>query len=175
MDKNSEPQTAATPTEPTQKEQQKPLHEEGTTLFSEADLEKLIQHVLQKHYYNVTVITEEETSNIPALHTADPPVIPERAMNIDTQQEENINKRGDEAKVEQASQEEDNTLIAQEDRLKQAYQELKEEGLRISGRALAQRAHVRRSTCLEWLRTYEQAQQGQSHPQKQDTEPLTIL
>jgi hypothetical protein len=74
-----------------------------------------------------------------------------------------------------SSQEDDNTLIAQEDRLKQAYQELKKEGIRISGRALAQRAHVRRSTCLEWLRTYEPELQGQSHPQEQDTEPLIQL
>ena len=127
MDKNSESQTTAKSAEPSQQEQHKPLQEEKTTHFSEADLEKLIQNVFQKHYYNVTVITEEETSNIPALHT-DPPVIPERARNIDTQQEENINKRGDEAKVELASQEEDNTLIAQEDRLKQAYQALKRRG-----------------------------------------------
>jgi hypothetical protein len=174
VNKNSEPQTIANSAELAPKEQQKPLQEERTMPFSEADLEKLIHLVLQKHSYNVTVITEEEISNVPALHPPAPPVIPERASNIDIQKEESTDKRGDEAKVELSSQEDDNTLIAQEDRLKQAYQELKEEGIRISGRALAQRAHVRRSTCLEWLRTYEQELQEQSrlHPLEQNTEPL---
>ena len=38
-------------------------------------------------------------------------------------------------------------------RLVHAYQELVTEGKRISGRALAIRAHVRRTTCNQWLAT----------------------
>jgi hypothetical protein len=49
--------------------------------------------------------------------------------------------------------------IGQEERILQAYQELKYEGQPISGRTLAQRAHVRRVTCLEWLRTNKQLSQ----------------
>ncbi len=35
-----------------------------------------------------------------------------------------------------------------------AYQDLETEGKRISGRALAARAHVRRTTCNQWLATH---------------------
>ena len=43
-----------------------------------------------------------------------------------------------------------------QERLEQAYQSLLAEGKKPSGRALAQRAHVHRSTCVEWLRTHHQ-------------------
>ena len=153
---------------------------------------------MQKYYNTRTVIKEENASGA-ALATTGQPVLPERASNRDIHQEpkqgrpgeeeishvqskvqdsskhtETIYKEEDEA--ETSSQEDDIALIGQEDRLRKAYQELKEEGQRISGRLLAQRAHVRRSTCLEWLRTYdEDEQQGPIHTpaHEQDTEPLT--
>src|SRR5450755_3604674 len=42
------------------------------------------------------------------------------------------------------------------ERLEQAYQSLLAEGKKPSGRALAERAHVHRSTCVEWLRIKQQ-------------------
>ena len=41
--------------------------------------------------------------------------------------------------------------LMREDRLEQAYQALVAEGAKVSARALAERAHVHRSTCAEWL------------------------
>ena len=43
-----------------------------------------------------------------------------------------------------------------QERLEQAYQSLLAEGKKPSGRALAERAHVHRSTCVEWLRVKQQ-------------------
>ncbi len=43
-----------------------------------------------------------------------------------------------------------------QERLELAYQSLLAEGKKPSGRALAERAHVHRSTCVEWLRTHHQ-------------------
>ena len=56
-----------------------------------------------------------------------------------------------------------------EQRLERAYQELKDEGERISGRTLAARAHLRRTTCNQWLATYdptssdEESKEGAHH------------
>jgi hypothetical protein len=46
----------------------------------------------------------------------------------------------------------DASEASQEKKLEHAYQELLSAGERISGRALAKRAHVHRMTCNEWLR-----------------------
>jgi hypothetical protein len=43
-----------------------------------------------------------------------------------------------------------------QERLEQAYQSLLAEGKKPSGRALAERVHVHRSTCVEWLRMKQQ-------------------
>lgn len=43
-----------------------------------------------------------------------------------------------------------------QERLEQAYQSMLAEGKKPSGRALAERAHVHRSTCVEWLRVKQQ-------------------
>jgi len=49
-------------------------------------------------------------------------------------------------------------------RLEQAYQSLVAEGKKPSGRALAERAHVHRSTCVEWLRVrQQQAPENEQH------------
>jgi hypothetical protein len=63
-----------------------------------------------------------------------------------------------------ANQEEqqDDPLEEREARLVRAYQELEAEGKRISGRALATLAHVRRTTCNQWLVKY--------HPEIADEE-----
>jgi hypothetical protein len=48
----------------------------------------------------------------------------------------------------------DDSPQARESRLARAYQELAAEGKRVSGRALAARAHLRRTTCTQWLAMY---------------------
>ncbi len=53
------------------------------------------------------------------------------------------------------AQPESNEVPAQQ-RIEQAYQSLVAEGKKPSGRALAERAHVHRSTCVEWLRMMQQ-------------------
>ncbi len=49
---------------------------------------------------------------------------------------------------------------SREERLERAYQELVAEGRKISGRTLAARAHLHRSSCTQWLRAYPKTQQG---------------
>ena len=64
-----------------------------------------------------------------------------------------------------------------EARLARAYQELEAEGKRISGRALATRAHMRRSTCNQWLAThhpeflYEEPEEHTEHTPRQGDGP----
>ena len=48
------------------------------------------------------------------------------------------------------------TQEEREARIERAYLELKAEGKRISGRSLAARAHIHRSTCNQWLENYQQ-------------------
>lgn len=47
-------------------------------------------------------------------------------------------------------------------KLEQAFQELQAEGARISGRALAKRAHIHRLTCNQWLRERQPEGKGES-------------
>ncbi len=54
---------------------------------------------------------------------------------------------------EQRTQETTSFLAAYDERPRQAYDTLQAEGEKITGRALAQRAHVRRSTSTAWLRS----------------------
>ena len=56
------------------------------------------------------------------------------------------------AKIEEEQQED--LPEEREIKLMRAYQDLETEGKRISGRALAARAHVRRTTCNQWLATH---------------------
>lgn len=46
--------------------------------------------------------------------------------------------------------------VPPQQRIEEAYQSLVAEGKKPSGRALAERAHVHRSTCVEWLRVKQQ-------------------
>jgi hypothetical protein len=64
----------------------------------------------------------------------------------------------DQADLEQQSEE------ARDIRLARAYQELVAQGKRISGRALAAHAHLRRSTCNQWLALHhpESVDEGQA-------------
>ncbi|WP_151756736.1 hypothetical protein [Dictyobacter vulcani] len=169
--------------------------------FTQDDLERLLEAALQKHYDNRTVVKEEGISNV-TLAITPLPALPEKINNRDIHQDshqenlgieqkpksqskiqdslqhaEVISKQEDETVTETFLEEDDMASAGQEDRLLKAYQDIKEEGQRMSGRLLAQRARVRRSTCLEWLRAYEEKQQGQNHKQshKQNTEPLTQI
>jgi hypothetical protein len=56
--------------------------------------------------------------------------------------------------------------VDREERLEHAYQALLLEGHVISARRLAERAHVHRSTCIEWLRLRQQEGNGSHAPQQ---------
>jgi hypothetical protein len=59
--------------------------------------------------------------------------------------------------------------------MERAYQELLKEGQKISGRTLAERAHVHRATCVEWLREHRWGIQGYQRAEAQgDLEPPEI-
>ncbi len=51
-------------------------------------------------------------------------------------------------------------VMSREERLERAYQELVAEGRKISGRTLAERAHMHRSLCTEWLRAHQETRPG---------------
>lgn len=55
------------------------------------------------------------------------------------------------------------------ERLEQAYQALVAAGKKPSGRALAQQAHVHRSTCMEWLRDRQQQPKEDEPAQERST------
>ncbi len=55
---------------------------------------------------------------------------------------------------EQSSGEAQQEELSQDQRLERAYQVLKAEGRKPSGRALAERAHIHRSTCNAWLKAH---------------------
>jgi hypothetical protein len=50
----------------------------------------------------------------------------------------------------------DDSQVEREERLERAFQSLIAEGKKLSGRALAERAHVHRSTCITWLQVRQQ-------------------
>lgn len=58
---------------------------------------------------------------------------------------------GDQQNPPEESERQDDVSEEREAHLQQAYQELKAEGQRISGRTLAARAHIRRTTRNRWL------------------------
>jgi hypothetical protein len=62
--------------------------------------------------------------------------------------------------------------LGREERMERAYQELLKEGQKISGRTLAERAHVHRARCVEWLRERRWGIQGYQRAEAQgDPEP----
>ena len=61
------------------------------------------------------------------------------------------------------------TLEEREARIERAYLELKAEGKRISGRSLAARVHIHRSTCNHWLESYQQRTSIEA-PEPEDSE-----
>lgn len=64
--------------------------------------------------------------------------------------------------------------VPSQDRLEQAYQSLIAEGKKPSGRALAERAHVHRSTCVEWLRMKQrQARENEPLPEKLESDGVS--
>lgn len=60
------------------------------------------------------------------------------------------------SRLDEENQGEQSDDLSEERNIKllHAYQELEAEGKRISGRSLAARAHIRRSTCNQWLALY---------------------
>ena len=80
-------------------------------------------------------------------------VFPEVLQEISQQRITALSSRQNEKSENEEEQQED-LPEEREIRLIRAYQDLEAEGKRISGRALAARAHVRRTTCNQWLATH---------------------
>jgi hypothetical protein len=106
-----------------------------------------------------TMVTEEqETLPLPPVQTTTKPTEQEVCSSISPTDTEN--------ETQAEAQELPGGDIPSEERearLARAYHELQAEGERISGRALAARAHVRRSTCNQWLAAH--------HPEVTNEEP----
>lgn len=65
--------------------------------------------------------------------------------------------------------------VPPQQRMEQAYQSLVAEGKKPSGRALAERAHVHRSTCVEWLRMKQHlAPENERLPEEPERDDLSV-
>ncbi len=65
--------------------------------------------------------------------------------------------------------------VPPQQRMEQAYQSLVAEGKKPSGRALAERAHVHRSTCVEWLRMKQHlAPENELLPEEPERDDLSV-
>jgi hypothetical protein len=115
----------------------------GGTSLSMTELAHLLQILVQQHG---TTISEEQ------------PALPSVAQAAETDTQSNEMRATQEPVVPGPEPHElaEETLEEREARIERAYLELKAEGKRISGRSLAARAHIHRSTCNQWLESYQQ-------------------
>ncbi len=96
-------------------------------------LAQIVKALAQKS--ETTITEEKEEQSVPLLEAGD--------------------DDGESDSQNPAEQVNERTQESLEARLERAYQELLSEGERISGRALAKRAHAHRLTCNQWLRERE--------------------
>jgi hypothetical protein len=92
------------------------------------------------------IIEEQETMPLPAVRTIAESSVQQASPSISQEDTENKTEAEDQELLGG-----DISSDEREEKLAHAYQDLQAEGERISGRALAARAHVRRSTCNQWL------------------------
>ncbi len=80
--------------------------------------------------------------------------------------------RGTLGEVEQHVVPQEESSMERDERLERAYHSLFAEGKTPSGRALAERAHIHRSTCVEWLRARQQqtVESGQVQEEQRNEE-----
>src|SRR5262249_44718124 len=107
------------------------------------EIEALVYQLIAKALtqQQQTVITEEQEASTPLLS--------QPSSNV--AQKQDVLPPADLTTGQQEAPDESEPPDEGEERLQRAYQELKAEGQRISGRTLAARAHVRRTTCNRWL------------------------
>jgi hypothetical protein len=142
------------PQEPSSPDELGPL--EGTSL-SMTELAHLLKILVQQHG---TTINEEQHALFSVAEVAETGTQSNemRATQEPVMPEPELPGLGEE------------TLEEREARIERAYLELKAEGKRISGRALAARAHIHRSTCNQWLEHYQQ-RTGFGATEQEDREP----
>jgi hypothetical protein len=141
------------PQEPSYPDELAPL--EGTSL-SITELAHLFKILVQQHG---TTISEEQHTLLSVAHAAE----------TDTQSNEmRATSEPVVSELEPPGLAEE-TLEEREARIERAYLELKAEGKRISGRSLAARAHIHRSTCNQWLENYQQRKDsGEPEPEEDE-------
>ncbi len=119
----------------------------------------------QCHAKAAQQVFEEQASSITEMPVATTTTSQEQTVPLDPLQEKQTRQQESASEArsvrsgsagdyqEQRTQEVAGFLAAYDERLRQAYDTLQAEGEKITGRALAQRAHVRRSTCTAWLQS----------------------
>jgi len=134
-------------------------NESITAMVKEQMTEALVPIMKALAKQGMTIVTEEqERLPLPLVQTMTKPT--EQQVYSSTPQRDTENETQAEAQELPGG---DIPSEEREARLARAYHELQAEGERISGRALAARAHVRRSTCNQWLAAH--------HPEVTNEEP----
>ena len=115
----------------------------------------------------MTKLAQQEERIIEELETLFPSIAPTTTGTLEQDSRSTSARTDVEGKVSRGQhislEHHDDSSEERDARLARAYQELQAEGERISGRGLAARAHVRRSTCNRWLATH--------HPEVTNEEP----
>jgi hypothetical protein len=154
--KATEPGSAPVmPARPTETEPEEPVHSLDALVasLSATELALLLQTLAQRQG---TTISEEKLALLQAAPSSEDESMPIQAEETGTQPGE---ARATQEPVMQPSEPPvlaEETVEEPDARIERAYLELKAEGKRISGRALATRAHIHRSTCNQWLENYQQ-------------------
>ena len=115
----------------------------GGTPLPMTELAHLLQILVQQHG---TTISEEQHTLLSVTQAAEA----DTQCNDARATQEPVVSEPEPRGLAEETQEE------REARIERAYLELKAEGKRISGRSLAARAHIHRSTCSQWLESYQQ-------------------
>lgn len=121
--------------------------------LSATELALLLQTLAQRQG---TTISEEKLALLQAAPSAEDEPKPIQAEETGTQSGEVRATREPVMPLSEPPELAEETVEERDARIERAYLELKAEGKRISGRALATRAHVHRSTCNQWLENYQQ-------------------
>ncbi len=160
----SQIQHCPAPTELLDQQKRLTLSEEGAHASHESQT-GTVRHLAQS---NVEVMVPDSSTKGPqsqlAMEPAPPQVEQSQPPHAPGQPKEPLLH----PTVEQASSLSVTEIEPQDrdERLERAYQELLAEGQKISGRTLAERAHVHRSTCVSWLRArqpYQRVISDQPH------------
>lgn len=115
----------------------------GGTPLPMTELAHLLQILVQQHG---TTISEEQHTLLSVTQAAEA----DTQFNDARATQEPVVSEPEPRGLAEETQEE------REARIERAYLELNAEGKRISGRSLAARAHIHRSTCNQWLESYQQ-------------------